>query len=258
MAKINFDDRAVAFIDALGFKSLVNAAITDTKAHKKLERLEGQLSRLVTRFDKLVPKDIARLKPKYIHISDSIIISAPMQADGIGYYNGLSVVVMRSIQIIHHMLNEGYLLSGGIAVGKVWHEKANIIGPAYQDAFLVEQANKEPCIVLSKEAESTWVAEENRLRQFFGDTSNRMCIRNPAATINECIKVPPLIVNGLHDSYIPKRERHGEIEKRYKRYHRIIDKNLNSNLGASPKSKWAWFKKYLEAEESEGMKWAAR
>ncbi|MFT6051062.1 MAG: hypothetical protein ACI9B9_000702 [Halioglobus sp.] len=45
---------------------------------------------------------------------------------------------MRTIQLTHIFLAKGYLIRGGVSIGKVWHTESNIIGPAYQGAYLVK------------------------------------------------------------------------------------------------------------------------
>jgi hypothetical protein len=68
------------------------------------------------------------VKPKYLFISDSIIYSVPLTCpkQGGSSYDGLSIVVAKTIEISHKLMLMGYLVRGGISVGPVWHTARNI------------------------------------------------------------------------------------------------------------------------------------
>jgi len=154
---LKFEDRAVAFIDVLGFKTLVNGAAKCEKQRQKLSRLVSLLSSAVPHLDAQVDPFVApHLIPRHIYISDSIILSAPLSDSKRTDYDGLSIVVMRVIQLSHYLLGEGYLTRGGIAIGSVWHTNNNIVGPAYQEAYQLEQNGNEPIVVLSAAAAKRW------------------------------------------------------------------------------------------------------
>ena len=237
MIKITFEDRAVAFIEVLGFSAMVNKASRDTKAMDQLQSLVNLLASAVPALDKGVDKSVlSRLIPSHTYISDSIILSAPLSDSAVKYYNGLEIIVMRCIQLTHHFLRSGYLLRGGIAVGKTWHGPSNIVGPAYQEAYCLEANGDKPCIMLSDDAVTQWRSGIN--------SSSRMCIKNENI----------VIVNGLHDFYIPGNTEYGIIEQTYDKYAATADTNIYSKLPQKSKDKWAWFKEHLERERSEA-KW---
>lgn len=137
----------------------------------------------------------------------------------------------------HHFLRAGYLLRGGIEIGKVWHGKDNIIGPGYQEAYQLEANGNEPRVILGSKAAQLWKDKQK--------SHNRMCIARDDV----------IMVNGLHDYYIPEKARHGGIERVYKTYEATVDKTLKSSLPDNVKDKWSWFKSYLEDEGNEGRKW---
>ena len=249
MASVSFEERAVAFVDVLGFKTIVANAVTDAAAMKQLQSLVDLLSGAVPTLDATVATSVPKhLIPRHNYISDCIILSAPLSDSTVTNYNGLEILVMRVIQLTHHFLNEGYLLRGGLTVGQVWHTDTNIVGPAYQDAYLLESKGDNPCVVLSPTAEAMW---KSRL-----GNGSRMCIRNAHPERCFCAKKKaPLIVNGLHDFYIPQNTQHGEIERRYEKYSLIVEQRIASALPRSAKKKWRWFKQYLAAESREGAKW---
>ncbi|NTW99927.1 MAG: hypothetical protein HGB35_08390 [Geobacteraceae bacterium] len=231
---ITFDNRAVAFVDVLGFKALVNSAVGNNDL-ASLAELVSLLSAAIPSFDATVVKTVPKsLIPLHIYISDCIILSAPMYHPSYQYYNGLSIVVMRIIQLSHLLLRAGYLIRGGISVGNVWHSESNIVGPAYQEAFALEQGGQEPIVNLSPSAAKCW------------EGKSRMCL----------LKDGKVFVNGLFDYYIPNSTEHGVIERTYKQYAALAEQRLCEGLPPSAKEKWQWFKDFVQAEASEGLKYS--
>lgn len=232
---IKFENRAVAFIDILGFKALVDGAAKSVEQLKQLSGLIDLLSSAVPMLDSTVDSSVAtHLIPKHIYISDCIILSAPLFDPDHSSYDGLSIVVMRAIQLSHYFLKAGYLIRGGISVGKVWHTNSNIVGPAYQEAYLLEHSGNEPIVVLSESAAKQWRG------------GSRMCLQDDGK----------VFVNGLFDYYISKNTQHGEIERTYLRYAALAEQKLAEGLSPSAQDKWSWFKKFLQSEAQEGRKWA--
>ena len=236
MLSVIFEERAVAFIDVLGFSPLVNGAALDEEKRIQLERLVNLLESAIPVLDNGVSRQVLEhLIPRHLYVSDSIILSAPLDDVSMKSYKGLEIVVMRVIQLTHRLLDAGYLLRGGITVGKVWHGDANIVGPAYQDAYELERTVDHPCGVLSESAKQVW-------SKGFG-ASSRMCVKNGGT----------LMVNGLHDYYVPDRS-HGGVERAYSKYRVLVKENIK--CGEPEKlAKWQWFGDYLESEASEAKKW---
>lgn len=231
---MRFQDRAVAFVDILGFKTLVDGAAKNDKQLSQLSGLIKLLSSAVPMLNESVDSSIGNhLIPKHIYISDCIILSAPLIDPNTPSYDGLSIVVMRVIQLSHYFLNAGYLIRGGISVGKVWHTDSNIVGPAYQEAYCLEKKGNEPIVALAELAAKQWRG------------GSRMCLQHEGK----------VFVNGLFDYYIPNSNKHGEIEQSYNRYASLVDQRLSEELPLSARMKWCWFNKFLQSEVSEGLKW---
>lgn len=229
MVNIEFKNRAVAFIDVLGFKSVVDSSVQDQKKLCELSDLITVLESIVPELngivDQSVPKDLI---PKHIYISDSIILSAPLRSDARPSYCGLSILVMRVIQISHILLSKGYLIRGGISVGNVWHTDSNIVGAAYQEAYQIETETKVPRVELSQSAKKLWI-QANGI--------SPMCLDYKSH----------FMVNVLHDYYIQDKS-HGGAERAFESYSRIITGNLEANYPDSVAYKWWWFKQYFESE----------
>lgn len=233
---MEFEDRAVAFIDVLGFKALVNEAVENEATKQKLADLVALLESALPKLDAGVDSDVPQhLIPRHQYISDCIILSAPLTDTGRPWYSGVSVIVMRAIQLSHFFMNEGYLIRGGISAGKLWHTETNIVGPAYQEAYLLEAKGNEPRVQLHSHALQHW------------DGGSRMCLKEGDVSF----------VNGLFDFYIPNNTKYGAIEATYEKYERFSAEALASNLPQPAKDKWLWFQRFLQSEKPEGMKWAA-
>ncbi len=230
MQKITFEQRAVAFIDVLGFKPVVDHAAQGSKNLAELQELIELLSTAVPSLDGSVDASVpTELIPKHIYISDSIILSAPLTSERMTSYNGLSILVMRVIQLTHILLSKGYLIRGGISVGDVWHTESNIVGAAYQEAYSIESQAIVPCVKLSSAA----VDHMNKTE----GSGNKMCI-----DYKNCF-----MVNGLHDYYIQDKS-HGAAARAFEGYARLVDRNIEGYHPESVRYKWWWFKQYLDSE----------
>lgn len=227
--KVKFEKRAVAFIDVLGFKSLVERAVIERSKLDEMQDLvnllSGSLSYLNSSVSSRVPVDLI---PTHTYISDCIILSAPLSAPHYPVYRGLSVVVMRVIQLMHMFLGRGYLIRGGIAIGDVWHTGDNVVGPAYQEAYGIECDVGVPCVRLSPDAERHWIETEG--------LDNRMCISYD----------DQFMVNGLHDFYAPS-TLSGRVGS-FERYSAVVSEKLSTLSSQSALSKWRWIHSYLAAE----------
>lgn len=230
MQSIQFEKRAVAFIDVLGFKQVVASSQSGGKAHAELEELIYLLESAVPTLDKAVTPSVPKhLIPTHIYISDSIILSAPLTSSDLPGYDGLSVLVMRIIQIGQMMLSKGYLIRGGISIGPIWHTKSNIVGPAYQEAYAIETMTVVPRVELSGAAIHHW-----KLKAGHG---NRMCIDY----MGKCM------VNVLHDFYVDA-STYDTVEAAFGSYSNTIELNLTANVPEEVRYKWWWFRQYFKVE----------
>lgn len=225
---ISFDQRAVAFIDVLGFGGLVNASASTPSDLKKLDSLVELLSSAIPSLDRQVePAVPVEAIPRHIYISDSIILSAPSLTIGTSKYDGLGSVVMRSIQIAQLLLGHGFLVRGGIDIGPAWHGESNIVGPAYQNAYFIECSRRDPGIALSAAATKAWQA---------GTLANSsMCLERDGAWI----------VNPLEEAYFPNAADHGGIEQTYRSFQKIAASKVGTALNDKARAKWQWFQGFL-------------
>jgi len=232
MSPIKYGDYAVAFIDLLGFSEVVMASERDENALFALQRVMGLLSDAVGNLNRrVVPEVPEAFIPKPLYVFDSLVISSPLRGvseDGRPLH-GLDAVVIRCIQVCHILLNDGYLVRGGIAVGKAWQEEKNIVGPACVAAVAIEKTTKMPRIEIH---ESALPYSRN-----LSEPVCRMCI-----TYDE-----KLMVNSLHDYYLPDRDSPGALEAAYARYAATANRN-SKHADEGVAKKWQWFAGFLQSE----------
>jgi hypothetical protein len=227
-----FEERAVAFLDVLGFTRLIQDA--ETLPHKLPELLGiiGVLDGHVKFDNQNVSVEVPdQVKPKYIFISDSLIFSAPLRHDK---YDGLAIVVAKTIQIAHKLLQMSYLLQGGINVGSVWHTGSNIFGTGYIKAYLTQDGLTHPQVVLTDEAEAHW---QNNLASTLGE----LCFSDADGKLNVDILNPNYL-----DSTLTRM--HGGIENQFLAYRAwITTQQARFAARSSPRMKWDWAAEYFNA-----------
>jgi hypothetical protein len=233
MGNIKFEERAVAFLDILGFKEFIkDAEKVGSYEYTKLCDLQGVIESQIDISSETAGgkgrKFLPEMELKCTYISDSIILSAPISN---GSFSGLTVVAMKTIQIAHQLLKMGFLMRGGIAVGLASHTERNIFGTGYQVAYEIQEKHAcTPRVLLHKSAAdlldgsgrgesifSCWVKEDDNW-----------------------------LVNTLypHWSYIGGRSQcPNEL---FLGYRKTIIENLNKHpLGSSIRGKWEWMAGYL-------------
>jgi hypothetical protein len=163
------------------------------------------------------------LKPRYIFISDSVILSAPLQHGHKNLADGLGIVAIKTIQIAQKVLELGLLVRGGISIGKVWHDDRNIFGSGYVSAYDLEQKAIHPRVILSSIGASLW----------------RECARVES---NLCIPDGnDLIVDILQPYYL----RETSVGLPYEQYFQALRVHIMNNLrdmppGSPQRAKWEW------------------
>jgi hypothetical protein len=224
-----FKECAVAFLDVLGFSALIKDAELQPPKRDELFQIITILDGHV-KFDNQsvsveVPEEV---KPKYIFISDSIIFSVPLRHDK---YDGLAIVVAKTVQIAHKLLQTGYLLQGGINIGSAWHTASNIFGTGYIKAWQTQDSLTHPHVVLTDEAAAHW---QSHLASSVGSH----CLPDASGTLNVDILNPNYLDPGITQIY-------GGVESQFLAYRvRIVQQQGNFKVGSSPRQKWDWMANY--------------
>lgn len=162
---IEYEERIVAFIDILGFNSLIKESEKNSSVLEKLfnaltylktlERPTGwNINRIETEED--AQKKGVNLfkiddKTNVTCFSDSIIVSVNLQ--NIGVNEAVSTLIANLSYISSYLLSEDILIRGGLTYGNLIHnENGIVLGQALIDAYKTEsQLSVYPRILLSKE-----------------------------------------------------------------------------------------------------------
>lgn len=231
---IEFELRAVAYIDVLGFKQLVNQSQTSSDALLILSDLIRLLKEKIPKYNKMaiVPE---KHIPFYTSVSDSIILSTPLENINMTY-DGLITVVLRAIQLTLFLLNKGFLVRGGISVGNFYHDElqAIIVGPAYQEAVAIEQSISMPCIMLSDSAMKHY---NDTLSQEWKLWCDNMFLRNGYYS--------NYMVNGMNSAYFHPIFGNEADENVYTKIDGIIQREYELLKDPKAKEKWLWFWNYF-------------
>lgn len=142
---INYQDSYVAFIDVLGFKSLVNSQKDEDK--DKLESYLGIVNEAVTYLKKIPSKN----NIGSIIISDSIILSVPQAQRNEKNIDRLRHLCVAVGIIQLHLSLKNIWVRGAISSGKAHFDSSDnqIIGPAYIKSYLLEkELAKYPRVIL--------------------------------------------------------------------------------------------------------------
>lgn len=132
-----FERRAVLFLDFLGFKTNVEACETDVH---QIDRIYTVLSIVKKHFG--THKDIIK-----IQFSDSIVISFSAESEG------AVLEILGSIQsLTKKVIDNGFILRGGLAYGNLYHDKDYIFGIAMNKAYELESKKAVvPRIIIQRE-----------------------------------------------------------------------------------------------------------
>jgi hypothetical protein len=242
MAEPSFSQHAVAFLDILGFKNFIaSVEVPGSKAHADFCRLQdaidGQLHFLATKHapeQHLFPEDVGL---KIIQVSDSFVLSAPVDNQG-SDYSGLVAVAIKTIQLAHRLLAMRFLLRGGIAVGSVYRTDTNIFGTGYQDAYGTESnLAKTPRVLLHSSAAER-LERDCHLGLRLGEFP--IFMRDGQEFILDTLY--------MHWSYVGN-DRNCDLVKTFSDYKVIIEGQL-SNLSLGPaRDKWKWMASFFNAKQ---------
>lgn len=130
--KIVYENRAVAFIDILGWGAAVEASVKNSELRK---RLHNAVDALGTIAKKDAEEDIPDYpsQDRVSQFSDSVIISVPFTQS-----NDLIRLVRQIAGYQLNMILSGFPLRGGITVGPMFHEGPLAFGPALNAAYHLE------------------------------------------------------------------------------------------------------------------------
>lgn len=236
--KLIYKPSAVAFLDVLGFKKLVNDDIKP-----EIEHLANLLEKSPIHLDEPnkinLPKDLYKnIVPKYTQISDCIIYSSKLKVNASSKdYYGLVIVGLRSIQIAQTLLLAKYPIRGGIEIGDVHHTQKTIIGKPYQEAYRLESIDADhPRIILGNNAADHWIY---KVPEHFKDTNHPIFIYYRGFyTVN--------IINAWYFRNDSNYSEDDYLDTYLKNFQTIIEGKILENQN-NPKhvEKWIWLYDFL-------------
>lgn len=224
-----YENRAVAFMDILGMRSIVEK-ITDDESlrldlHDCLNHIKNQ-----ERYTQIDSSILSHFEVSVF--SDCIVISAPPKD-----LNSLLYVCMN---LQNELLMLGIALRGGISIGKLTHQDGLVYGAGLVRAYEIE----------SKEANNPRILLDDALEK----TLLQQCFNKLILDIDDDNRV---IINPLiHDAYIPGSAGLAAegIDPR-QIFLSEVYKNIVSNIVLAPndkcRNKWYWLANRLNNVVSE-------
>lgn len=126
--KIGYEKRALAFVDILGFKNIVNNVNNFEKIHKIATAIRNE-KKLTDKMNENV-EDHSFLET---YFSDSLIMSTDLRFGGFYF-------LLKQVSFLMQLFAEyGLVARGGIAVGDLYHCGGIVFGPALVEAVSIEQ-----------------------------------------------------------------------------------------------------------------------
>lgn len=126
----NYGNHIVAFIDILGFKSIVEESSTDKAV---FDTILNSLKTLEQHVEYNAGKAAHRQSVfKMTQFSDSIVISRPNTEDALFF-------MIMDLNFLQNVLaKSGVLIRGGVSYGSLYHENNICFGPAFVKAYELE------------------------------------------------------------------------------------------------------------------------
>ena len=133
--KAVYEKRIVAFMDILGFSTMVEDSKVDTTMRRKIKKATEIVR------ESFRPSDEDR---KVTTFSDSAVVSYKLKSTASLFY-----LLMDIIHLQLDLGNLGIMIRGGIATGDCYHDGRIIFGPAMNEAYRLEsKVAKWPRVVI--------------------------------------------------------------------------------------------------------------
>lgn len=142
---MNYEKRICCFIDILGFRQHINETIEES-GEDNIEKIES--IKYILDLSKKMTDDSGFSKSKVVtYFSDSIVISYEYSEPSQLYHTLVDLLYLS-----FELANQGYLVRGGVTIGKLVHSQDFIFGPAMIRAYELESKNAiYPRIIVEKE-----------------------------------------------------------------------------------------------------------
>jgi len=144
---MEYSNRFIAFLDILGFKSIIEQTITDKKVYKNVLNTLNYISEVRRENYKGFLSEYGILKEVSV-FSDSIVISYSYDIKG-----GLFYILMDLVFICFDLTANGMFVRGGVTYGELYHKESVCFGPAMIRAYKLESKQAVyPRIIVDRDA----------------------------------------------------------------------------------------------------------
>jgi hypothetical protein len=151
----NYEEKAVAFIDILGFKEHVKRSQADLAHMRKLLTV---LHELQAKTNGQVMEENGFHGMKFTHFSDSLVVSFSCK--------DMYLLILHLVWTQLDLAHAGFFVRGGVTVGQVYHEGNIVVGPAMIEAYELEsKVAKYPRIILHESYIEKALEPQNRHHQ---------------------------------------------------------------------------------------------
>lgn len=145
----NYDNRFVAFIDILGFKSIIENTARNALEYKRIKNVLTYIAQMQEDNYYGFLAQYGILKEISI-FSDSIVIS---YSRSLSIGGALFHILVDLVHLCNDLLCANIFVRGGIAYGQMYHDKHICFGPAMIKAYKMEEETAVfPRIVIDREA----------------------------------------------------------------------------------------------------------
>lgn len=145
MAK--YKNYVIFFLDILGFKEIIdNNRITVDEMLNKFDKAEYHLdyTKWINKRKNDEQRWIDNEEINYLQVSDSIILSFPLETPSGLFYSILDVMRLQANFAALH----GIFLRGACTYGKLYHRDTTIFGPAMNKVVSMEKVAKYPRVII--------------------------------------------------------------------------------------------------------------
>lgn len=143
---MNYEDRIVAFIDILGFRSMIGETI-NKDGRDETQKIGDIYDAYKTIEQIWSDKDILDKSKQVTIFSDSIVVSVRAKHESEIFWTLLEIK-----HLIMALIWRGILVRGSVVRGKLIHEPEKVFGPALVEAYVLEsKAALYPRIILDRD-----------------------------------------------------------------------------------------------------------
>lgn len=145
---VAYDERFVAFLDILGFKSIIQDTENDETEYQRIKKILEYIAGVRKENYEGFFAQYGILKEVSV-FSDSIVIS---YSSSLSIGGALFHVLMDLVFIYNSLLSSNIFARGGVAFGKMYHDSNICFGPSMIDAYMLENEAVYPCIAIDGKA----------------------------------------------------------------------------------------------------------